>query len=182
VASGRAKATPGRCQAPMPSCGLAADVACGSQPPLDAQFLAEGVPAFTVHAMALDVCAIDGERPLEERQRDYLQAWRHPEPPEGPRTAPDVGRSRANAAAPSVKPSATPTAPVCDRPRRGLALCVRRRPGMDAQGQRQRTALRTVPHRATHLFMQQRMADGRICAIDLPPVHGDTPRETKASP
>ncbi len=53
----------------------------GFRPSIDPHLLAEGVQAFAVQAMALNFCAINGERPLEERLTDYLIAWLEPEKP-----------------------------------------------------------------------------------------------------
>lgn len=53
----------------------------GFRPMVDPHLLAEGVQAFAVQAMALNFCAINGTRPLEDRLRDYLLAWLEPEHP-----------------------------------------------------------------------------------------------------
>lgn len=53
----------------------------GFRPMTDPHLLAEGVQAFAVQAMALNFCAINGTRPLEDRLRDYLLAWLEPEQP-----------------------------------------------------------------------------------------------------
>jgi AcrR family transcriptional regulator len=51
----------------------------GFRPMVDPHLLAEGVQAFAVQAMALNFCAINSQRPLEDRLRDYLVAWLEPE-------------------------------------------------------------------------------------------------------
>lgn len=53
----------------------------GFRPTVDPHLLAEGVQAFAVQAMALNFCAINGKRPLEDRLRDYLIAWLEPAEP-----------------------------------------------------------------------------------------------------
>jgi len=42
------------------------------------QLMAEGVQAFYIQAMALNFCAINQVVPVEERMREYLQAWLMP--------------------------------------------------------------------------------------------------------
>ena len=42
------------------------------------QLMAEGVQAFYVQAIALNFCAINQAVPVEDRLREYLQAWLMP--------------------------------------------------------------------------------------------------------
>ena len=53
----------------------------------DPGLLAEGLQAFVVQAMALNFCALNATRPLEDRLAPYLDLWLMAAPAAGPQSA-----------------------------------------------------------------------------------------------